>query len=117
MGWYQIPIASRPPQGIRLLAGFANETRAIVEQLRAGPAAVPSLALLDLMLSNGIDPTLDAGDRDALREQLRRISHLMGRGAERCAISKHRAQRRGLHDLAYGSQIVDDSARPTMEQS
>ena len=81
--WHQIPIGSRPPQGIRLLAGFADEARAIVEQLRAGHAAVPGLALLDLMLSNGYESTLYAGDRDALREQLSRISHLMGRGTER----------------------------------
>ena len=88
-GWYQIPIASRPPQGIKLLAGFAEQTRAIVAQLRAGPAAVPGLALLDLMLSNDRDSALYDGDRAALREQLWRISHLMGRGTEPCAMSKH----------------------------
>ena len=81
--WHQIPIASRPPQGIKLLAGFADEARAIVEQLRAGHAAVPGLAQLDLMLSNGYESTLYAGDRDALREQLSQISHLMGCGPER----------------------------------
>ena len=81
--WHQIPIGSRPPQGIRLLAGFADEARLIVEQLRAGHAAVPGLALLDLMLSNGSESTLFAGDRDALRGQLSQISHLIGRGTER----------------------------------
>ena len=81
--WHQIPIGSRPPQGIRLLAGFAEDTRAIVEQLRGGHAAVPGLALLDLMLSNGYESTLYAGDRDALHEQLSRIGHLMGCGTER----------------------------------
>jgi len=79
--WYQIPIASRPPPGVKLLAGFAEETRAIVEQLRAGHAAVPGLALLDLMLSDGGDSTLYAGNRDALGEQLWRISHLISHGS------------------------------------
>lgn len=81
--WQQIPIASRPPPGIKLLAGFPTDTREIVEQLRAGRGAPPGLALLELMLSNGHDSTLYAGDRDALREQLRRISHLMSRDIER----------------------------------
>jgi hypothetical protein len=114
--WYQIPIGSRPPRGIKQLAAFAEETRGIVEQLRTGPAAVPGLALLDLMLSDGYDSTLYAGDRDALRDQLSRISQLLGRGSERCAISHH-PQRRRLRDLASGSQIVDKRVRRTKEHS
>ncbi|MGB0098289.1 MAG: hypothetical protein WBP81_37840 [Solirubrobacteraceae bacterium] len=81
--WYQIPIASRPPRGIRLLAGFADETRGIADHVRAGHAAVPGLALLELMLSDGDESMLYAGDREALREQLSRISHLMNRDSER----------------------------------
>ena len=116
--WHRIPIASRPPQGIRLLAGFAGETRAIVEQLRAGHAALPGVALLDLVLSGGYESTLYAGDREALREQLWRISHLMGHGTERLAMSKHATRRSGLADLAHGPQVVvTDCARRTGEQS
>ena len=116
-GWYQIPIASRPPRGIKQLAALAEDTRAIVEQVRGGPAAVPGLALLELMLSDGYDSTLYAGDRDALRDQLSRISQLLGRGTERCAISQQNPQQRRLPDLALGSQIVADRARRTKEQS
>ena len=116
--WHRIPIASRPPQGIRLLAGFAGETRAIVEQLRAGHAALPGVALLDLVLSGGYESTLYAGDREALREQLWRISHLMGHGTERLAMSEHATRRSGLADLAYGPRVVvTDCARRTGEQS
>lgn len=116
--WHRIPVASRPPQGIRLLAGFAGDTRTIVEQLRAGHAALPGVALLDLVLSGADESTLYAGDRDALREQLCRISNLMGRGTECLAMSKHAAQRSGLADAAHGPQVVvTDCARQSEEQS
>jgi hypothetical protein len=83
VGWYQIPIASRPPPGIKLLAGFAEETREIVAQLRAGAVAVAALALLELMLSNACESSLYGGDRDALHDQLWRIRQLVSRGTER----------------------------------
>ena len=114
--WHQIPIASRPPQGIRLLAGLAEQTHAIVENLRAAPAATPGLALLELMLSDGFS-TLYAGDRDALREQLWQISQLISHGTERRAMSPHHAKQARLHDLAPGSQILADRERRMKEQS
>ena len=116
-GWYQIPIGSRPPREIQQLAAFAEQTRAIVKQLRTGPRAVPGLALLDLMLSGSYDSTLYAGNRDALRDQLSRISQLLGDDTERRAISQHHAQPSTPHDLASESQPVRARGRETNEQS
>ncbi len=112
--WDQIPIATRPPHGLKLLGEFADETRAIVEQLRAEHAALPGLALLELMLTNGNDSALYAGDPDALRTQLSRISHLISRGR---AMSTHHPQPSRRNDLASGRRTVTDRGRPTKEQS
>jgi hypothetical protein len=113
IGWYQIPIASRPPPGMRLLAGFAEETREIVAQLRAGPAAVPGLALLELMLTNSYESALYADDRDALRDQLSRVHQLMGRSSEPSPWGERNHQRPRPHELASVLGIVADRARRT----
>ena len=78
---------------------------------------MPGLALLDLMLSGSYDSTLYAGNRDALRDQLSRISQLLGDDTERRAISQHHAQPSTPHDLASESQPVRARGRETNEQS
>jgi hypothetical protein len=75
--WHQLPVASRPPTGIRLLRGFAPEVRAIVGQLRSGKSALPGVALLDLFLTGGYSSALYAGDEDPVREHLWRIRYLI----------------------------------------
>jgi hypothetical protein len=75
--WHELPVASRPPQGIRLLSGFAPEVNEIVAELRSGKAAVSGIALLELFLIGGHGSGLYAGDEDKLREQLWQIRHLL----------------------------------------
>jgi hypothetical protein len=75
--WHQLPVASRPPPGIRLLCAFAPEVRAIVEQLRGGQSALPGVALLALFLTGGYGSGLYVGDNDLLREHLWRIRYLI----------------------------------------
>jgi len=75
--WHQLPVASRPPPGTRLLCAFAPEVRAIVEQLRSGQPALPGVALLELLLAGGYGSALYAGDSDLLRQQLWRIHYLI----------------------------------------
>jgi len=75
--WHQLPVASRPPPGVRLLRGFASEVGAIAGQLRCGQPAVPGVALLELFLTGGYGSALYAGDSDLLREQLWRIRSLI----------------------------------------
>jgi hypothetical protein len=75
--WQQLPVASRPPPGIRRLCGFAPEVRAIAGQLRSGQVALPGVALLELFLTGGYGSALYAGEKDLLREQLWRIRYLI----------------------------------------
>jgi len=75
--WHELPVASRPPVGVRLLCGFAPEVRAIAGQLRGGRSALPGLALLELFLAGGYGSALYAGDEDLLREYLWRIRYLI----------------------------------------
>ena len=91
--WHQIPVAARPPQGAKLMAEFAPDVRAMIDLLRAGRAALPGLALLDLVISGGYESTLYAGDRDALGEQLRRIANLMRCETEPLAMCGSAARR------------------------
>jgi hypothetical protein len=77
VAWHRLPVASRPPPGVRLLCGFAPEVRAIAGQLRDGQPALPGIALLELLLTGGYGSALYAGDHDLLREQLWRIRYLM----------------------------------------
>jgi hypothetical protein len=79
MGWHRLAVTSRPPPGIRLLCEFASEVDAIVSRLRDGEAALPGLALLELMLCGAYESALYSGDRNALREQLWRVRHLLSR--------------------------------------
>ena len=79
-GWHRIPIASRPPRGIKVLAEFAPDAQTMIERLRVGHTAVPGLALLDLVLGGSYESTLYIGDRAALGEQLGRINYLLGSG-------------------------------------
>ncbi|HEY6397244.1 MAG TPA: hypothetical protein VIX82_07300 [Solirubrobacteraceae bacterium] len=76
-GWHRLPVASRPPPGIRLLGAFAPEVHAIAEQLRSGRAALPGIALLELFLIGGYGSRLYGGDKLELGEQLRRIRQLL----------------------------------------
>jgi len=75
--WHQLPVASRPPPGIRRLCGFAPEVRAIAGQLRSGQPALPGVAQLELFLTGGYGSALYAGDEDLLREHLWRIRYLI----------------------------------------
>jgi len=75
--WHRLPVASRPPPGVRLLCGFAPEVRAIAVQLRDGQPALPGIALVELLLTGGYGSGLYAGDHDLLREKLWRIRYLM----------------------------------------
>jgi hypothetical protein len=75
--WHQLPVASRPPPGVRLLCAFAPEVRAIAGQLRTGQPALPGVALLELLLTGGYGSALYAGDSDLLREHLWRTRYLM----------------------------------------
>jgi hypothetical protein len=75
--WPQLPVASRPPPGIRVLCAFAPEVRAIAGQLRGGPPALPGVAVLELFLTGGYGSALYAGDEDLLREHLWRIRYLL----------------------------------------
>jgi hypothetical protein len=75
--WHRLPVASRPPPGVRLLCGFAPEVRAIAGQLRDGQSALPGIALVELFLTGGYGSALYAGDHDLLREQLWRIRYLI----------------------------------------
>jgi hypothetical protein len=74
---HRLPVASRPPPGIRLLCAFADEVRAIVGQLRGGQSALPGVALLELFLTGSYGSGLYAGDNDLLREHLWRIRYLI----------------------------------------
>jgi hypothetical protein len=75
--WHRLPVASRPPPGVRLLCAFAPEVRAIAAQLRDGQPALPGIALVELLLTGGYGSGLYAGDHDLLREQLWRIRCLL----------------------------------------
>lgn len=75
--WHRLPVASRPPPGVRRLCAFAPEVRAIVGQLRGGQPALPGVALLELFLTGGYGSALYAGDNDLLREHLWRIRYLI----------------------------------------
>ena len=56
---------------------LAPEARGIVKRLRAEAAPIAALALLKLVLSGAEESTLFARDRDALRDQLTDVSHLL----------------------------------------
>jgi hypothetical protein len=75
--WHQLPVASRPPPGIRVLCAFAPEVRAIAGQLRGGQPALPGVAVLELFSTGGYGSALYAGDQDLLREHLWRIRYLL----------------------------------------
>lgn len=75
--WHRLPVASRPPPGIRLLCAFAPEVHAIAERMRSGQAALPGIALLELFMIGGYGSGLYAGNKSELLEQLTRIRHLL----------------------------------------
>jgi hypothetical protein len=75
--WHQILIASRPPEGVRLLSRFAPEIREIAARVRAEPADIRGVALLARFLTGGYGSTLYSGDADAIHGELTRIAHLL----------------------------------------
>lgn len=75
--WHEILIASRPPEGVRLLSRFAPEIRLIVAQVRDGPADLRGIALLARLLTGGYGASLYSGDAEALRCELERITYLL----------------------------------------
>ena len=81
VSWHQLPVASRPPTGIRMLCSFAPEVRAIVAQLRGGQPALPGIALLELFLAGGYGSAMYVGDEDLVREHLWRIRYLISPAA------------------------------------
>jgi hypothetical protein len=80
--WHQLPVASRPPGGIRVLAALGEDVAAIIEQLQSDRATLPALALLELLLVGGYDSVLYRGDEQQLGEQLARIRRLVSWASE-----------------------------------
>jgi hypothetical protein len=82
--WHQIALASRPPEGVKLLRGFAREIDDIVGVLRTREPTVCGLAMLELFLIGGYGSALYAGEKDELQQQLWRIRYVLSPGrAER----------------------------------
>jgi len=80
--WHQILVAYRPPQGIRLLNGFAPEIRQVVRQVRDEDTDVAGIALLARFLAGGSGSTLYSADATAIRRELARITHLLSPHAQ-----------------------------------
>jgi hypothetical protein len=81
--WHQISVTGRPPEGVRVLTRFAREVQLIVTQLRDGQADVRGIALLARFLAGGYGSPLYAGDAEAVRRELARITELLGSSAGR----------------------------------
>jgi len=75
--WHQILVASRPPEGVRVLGRFAPEVRAIVAQIRDQRADVRGIALLARFLAGGYGSPLYSGDAEAVGHELARIAYLL----------------------------------------
>ncbi len=75
--WHQIPIACRPPEGVRVLRRFGPQVRVIVDHLGSGRADVRGIALLARFLVGGYGSPLYAGDPEAVRRELARIAYLL----------------------------------------
>ena len=79
-GWHQIAVASRPPEGVKILNRFAREIDEIVETLHGRPPALCGLAALELFLIGGYGAALYTGDAAELQQQLWRIRYLLHPG-------------------------------------
>jgi hypothetical protein len=75
--WHQILVASRPPEGVRVLRRFAPQVRAIVAQIRDQHADVRRIALLARFLAGGYGSPLYSGDAEAVAHELARIAYLL----------------------------------------
>ena len=90
----QPPVVPAPPLFDRtVVGGVADELRELAALLRDEPASARGVALAWCLLSDGVRSPLHRGDVTALREELRRILHLLRaagvepRGADRRAPS------------------------------
>jgi hypothetical protein len=75
--WHQILVASRPPEGVRVLRHFAPEVRTIVAQIGDQHADVRAIARLDRFLVGGYGSPLYSGDAEAVAHELARIAYLL----------------------------------------
>ena len=75
--WYAIGPWSRPPEGVRLLAGLAPEVRQVADRVRGQGTGVKGIALLARFLAGGSGSPLCAGDVHAMRCELLRVAYLL----------------------------------------
>ncbi len=75
--WHQISVASRPPEGVKLLSAFASEVEEITDLLRSSVPNVRGVAVLELFLIGGYGSGLYAGDSEELQQQLWRMRYLL----------------------------------------
>jgi hypothetical protein len=75
--WHEMPISTRPPQGVSQLAFHSAAVRDIVRLVRDPASDVRGLALLDRLLRDGYSSALYRGPSCALEEELRRIRYLL----------------------------------------
>src|SRR5712691_1975901 len=75
--WHQILVASRPPEGLRVLRHFAPEVRAIVAQIRDQHADVRGIALLARFLAGGYFSFHYSAATEAVGHELARIAYLL----------------------------------------
>ena len=75
--WHQITVASRPPEGVKLLSAFASEVEEIADLLRTSVPNVRGVAVLKLCLIGGYGSALYAGDSEELQQQLWRMRYLL----------------------------------------
>lgn len=78
--WHQIAVASRPPEGVKILKRYAREIDEIVETLHGRQPALCGVAALELFLIGGYGGALYTGDAVELQQQLWRIRYLLNPG-------------------------------------
>jgi hypothetical protein len=76
--WHQIQLASRPPEGVRVLRRFAGEVDEIVAHVRDERADARGIALLAHFLAGSYGSPLYSGDAQAVGHELARIAYLLG---------------------------------------
>jgi hypothetical protein len=75
--WHQITVASRPPEGVKLLNGFEREINEIIQSLHSATPTLRGVAALELFLIGGYGSALYGGDKAELQQQLWRIRYLL----------------------------------------
>jgi hypothetical protein len=75
--WHEIPISTRPPQGVAQLATRGATVADVARLVRDPASGVRGIALLDRLLRDGYASPLYRGPERALDEELRRIRYLL----------------------------------------